>query len=577
MDEVKGNSAPSALDKDRVGTAGMHDLIEHDNFNRDLKKAEVVQKFETVFIDKPDGFQPNKFRTVLLQGPHDEREGFALFPLGIGYVARIIHEMGVDVEVVDAHAKNLNFDQTLNELLNLDFDILGITALSTQYAFVKWVAVKIKEAKPHVKIIVGGQLAHYNPHTVIEHCNVDICVIGEGEVTIQDIYYNFSQLNTVDGIAFKGAHGECHRTKPRQRIKNPDVIPLPYYEAFDMKYYMSNGFYGARAKRAMTVLSSRGCPYSCTFCSLSFPNVTYRSVDNVIEEIKYLQEKFIAFADELFVIKKSRVREFCEKIKPLGISWGGQGRANTVDDDVDLLRTMKSAGASYIGYGLESSTSKMLTAMQKKTTVEQNVNCVKAAQEAGLVVVAQYMFGFPGESYESVKAGIDYFKRVNYVPPLGPDVPAHISVTTALPGSQLYVDCQLNGLIEDEDEYLSKISLGYNESKDIVVNLTDFSDDELLELKYFAEDKMMENYRVWMKSQGPFYNLKRNWIKAIEIFRFEGVKSLSFKLLRRFLIIAKSRISILKSRVRSQDGQDNYIFRQKRIERLNEIFGKLDT
>ncbi len=532
------NTMHADIDSERQGFAGMHDLVDVENINRTMKKMEVLKQIQSIYLTPPPEYRRGTHKMLLVQGPHDERAGTALFPLGLGYIARALTDIGVAVEVIDAHAEQLSPEQTLESLRRKDFDLVGITALSTQYKFVKWLANQIKVFRPDAKIVLGGQLAHYNPHTVIEHTAVDICVIGEGEITVQDIIYNsLDGLSGVSGIAYRDQNGEYRRNPDRPRISNPDAIPFPYYDAFNMDYYFTHGFFGSRAKRAINVLSSRGCPYSCTFCSLSFPNVTFRSVDNVIEEIRYLKDRYgvdgIEFADELFVINKKLVYEFCEKIKPLKISWGGQGRANIVNDDEKLLRAMKDAGAAYIGYGVESATSEILSRMQKKTTVEQNMNAVKTAQKVGLVVVAQYMFGFPGETLESIKAGIDFFKEVHYIPPVGPNAPCHISLTVALPGSQLYEDCKKTGLITDEDEYLAKISQGYYFNEEIIVNLTAFSDDELLDLKHMAEQAMVDNYFEWVRTQGPFYSLKRTLRTLYEVYRYEGIRSFLLKVAAR--------------------------------------------
>ncbi|MDA2934520.1 B12-binding domain-containing radical SAM protein [Acidobacteria bacterium AH-259-D05] len=506
------------IDKERHGFAGAHDIISGKNINRELKKNENLREFQTILLSPPENYTGKKYKVLLIQGPHDDREGTILFPLGLGYIARMLVMMGCEVEVLDAHAKNYTKEDTVTDIRNRVFDLVGITALSTQYSFVKWISSEIKEYFPDKKVIVGGQLAHYNSETVLENSAVDICVRGEGEITIQDIIYNFDDLSGVKGITYKDYGNVIHRNSDRDRIANPDLIPYPYYDAFAMDYYFQQSIFGAAVRRSLNILSSRGCPYSCTFCSLSFPNVTYRSVDNVIAEIQYLKDYYnidcVIFSDELFVISKNRVYEFCEKVKPLKIKWGGQARANIVDDDVKLIKAMKSSGCQYIGYGLESATNEMLSAMQKKSTVRQNMNAVKVALEQKMIVVAQYMFGFPGETIETIESGINFFKEVGYCPPLGLYSVPNISLTVPLPGSQLYEDSKENGLIKDEDEYLDKISVGYYFNKDIVVNLTDFSDEDLLELKKAAENTMWENYIAYLKDHDTLFWVKQ-WLSSI--------------------------------------------------------------
>jgi len=541
------NSKPKKfnIDKERRGFAGAHDIIDGANINRDLKKNEILKDFNVILLDPPKDFSKKKYKVLLVQGPHDEREGEAVFPLGLGYIARILIMMGCEVEVLDAHAKNYSKEETLSDIKKRTFDLVGITALSTQYSFVKWISSAIKQYFPKKNIIVGAQLAHYNAETVLENTDVDICVRGEGEITIQDIIYNLTDLSDVKGISYKDQNNIIHANPDRERIANPDLIPYPYYDVFDMDYYFKQSIFGSPVKRSINVLSNRGCPYSCTFCSLSFPNVTYRSVDNVIAEIQYLKDNYdvdsILFADELFVISKKRVYEFCEKVKPLKIKWGGQGRANVVDDDVKLIKAMKSSGCQYIGYGLESATNEMLSAMQKKSTVKQNANAIRVALDQKLIVVAQYMFGFPGETIETIKNGIDFFKDVGYCPPLGSYSEPHISITVPLPGSQLYEDSKVKGIIKDENEYLEKISIGYHFNKDIVVNLTDFTDDELYELKINTEKIMWGNYISYLKRKNPFYSLKFAFDRLVKIVQLLGpfllLKKIIIKIIR--LIVKK--------------------------------------
>lgn len=526
----------------RTGFAGMHDLIDGENINRILKQKEKLEKFQSIYLDPPSSYKRGSHKMLLVQGPHDGREGAPLFPLGLGYIARVLNDIGVQVEVLDAHAEKYTPEETLEAVKKKDFDLVGITALSTQYGFVKWVSKEIKAFHPKAKIVLGAQLAHYNPHTVIDHTAVDICVIGEGEITIQDVIYNLDDLSGVAGIGYRTPEGRYQRNLDRPRIHNLEAIPFPLWKPFNMEHYFVAGFLGGRAHRATHVLSSRGCPYSCTFCSLSFPNVTYRSVDNVIAEIKHHMEHFgvdgVTFADELFVIDKKRVYEFCDKLKPLGITWGCQGRANIVNGDEKMLRAMKDAGAAYIGFGLESATSEILKKMQKKTTVEQNKNCMIAAQKVGLTPIAQYMFGFPGETLESIKDGVEFFKDVKYCPPCGLYGDPHISITTALPGSQLYEDCKKTGLIKDEDEYLTRITRGYFYNEAVVVNLTSFSDDELFDLKYAAQEAMRKNYLEALRRENRFFMLRHRLHHLRDLYYIFGPMYLVRKISKALLKIA---------------------------------------
>ncbi len=518
-------------DKDqdlRTGIAGVHDVLGRENINVDMKKTEEVKRVESIFLPQPESFKNKTINFTLIQLPHDERSGTAVFPLGLGYLARILRDIGVTVKIIDAHAEQLSVDDVVLKINEQKPDFVGIGALSTQYGIVKLFSKKIKKLLPDVPIIVGAQLAHYSYDVVLKNTLVDVCVVGEGEITIQDLVYNFNKLENVKGIAFRDPNGNVVQNAPRQRIKNPDIIPFPAWDLFHMDYYLTAGFFGSSSKRTMNVLASRGCPYSCTFCSLSFPNVTYRSSENVIAEILELKNLYgvdgIIFSDELFVISKKRVLDFCEKIKPVGIEWGGQGRANVVNDDKDFLKAMKDAGAVYIGYGLESATDEILSSMMKKTSRQQNYNAVDAARSVGLKVVAQYMMGFPGENLNSIRETVKFFKELDYCPPLGLETQPFISLTTALPGSQLYVDCLASGLIKDEDEYLEQITTGYFYNKEVVVNLTDFSDEELLGFKMAAEQEIYENVVNNAIKNNRFFVYKFLIERIIREVKLHGIK-----------------------------------------------------
>jgi len=244
----------------REGFAGVHDLIDGENINRTLKRNEVLSKFDSVFLTPPAKFRRGAHRMLLIQGPHDEREGTAIFPLGLGYIARVLDHIGVEVEVLDGHAEHLSVERLVEEAKQREYTMVGITALSTQYSVVKMLAEGLKRQRPDAPIIVGGQLAHYNPHTVINHTAVDICVIGEGELTIQDIVYNLDDLSRVPGIAYRDSSGAYRRNVDRPRIANPDAIPFPLWDAFKLDHYFHTGAVGMRARRAINVLASRGCP-----------------------------------------------------------------------------------------------------------------------------------------------------------------------------------------------------------------------------------------------------------------------------------------------------------------------------
>lgn len=422
-----------------------------------------------------------------------------IFPYGLAYVATSLLNNGYEVEIFDIYANRWNRNQVLGKIKNLHCDIVGITAMSTQYSYVKWLTDELKK-QIKAKIILGGLLATYSSQIVLNNAKIDVCIIGEGETTIVELLNNIDNLKKVDGIAY-GENGQIIETQPREYIKDLDSLPLPAYHLFPMDIYTKTKFYihdptTKIFKRRLTlktigILTGRGCPYNCNFCSKSFEGLRLKSVDCIINEIKYLQKEYgvegIHFIDELFVINKKRAYELAQRLGPLNIKWDAQGRVNTVD--YDLLYEMKKAGCVAIGFGIESGSNKILKNMNKCITVEQSAQAMEDAKKAGLHIKVQLILGYPGESEQTVAETVNFFKKVEH--------PARrFSLILPLPGSALYDEAVNKGLIENEEKYLTQIYGGYGgDSYPIFINFTDLTTGQIYKLKRKAEKTMERNYR----------------------------------------------------------------------------------
>jgi len=350
-------------------------------------------------------------KILLIQSPQyyygKSREPF-LFPKGIGYIARALLDVGHRVQVLDIYAHQYNNRDVVEHLKKANFDIAAISAMSTQYNYVRWLSSELKKLYPQNAIILGGALATFSSQTVLENTNIDICVIGEGERTVVELLNRFKELEHVDGIHFK-KDGRFIQTKEREYIKNLDEIPFPAYEQFPFEIYLKNSFVIAPHRslkiKTASIICGRGCPFDCNYCSRVFRGLRLRSVNNIIDEIVYLKEKYyiegVFFCDENLTVKRERIYELCDKIRPLNLKWNCQGRVNNVD--LDLLRQMKASGCTAVGYGIESGSQKILNNMNKMATVEQAELAIKNTVRAGLYPIIQLMFGYPGETRETLK------------------------------------------------------------------------------------------------------------------------------------------------------------------------------
>jgi len=432
-------------------------------------------------------------KVLFIQPPHyfdgkSRRPGF--FPIGLGYLAANLLKDGHDVEVFDIWAMQLTQEEVLKRIPNLRYDVAGITALSTQYNYVKWLAKHLKR-RSDSPIVLGGPLATFSAHLVLDKSPIDFCVISEGDVSLSNLLRHLDEPHKVPGIVFRH-DGRVIHTPSQEYVENLDSLGFPLRDrrVFATDVYLKEGYLdGHPDLKALNITTNRGCPYRCDFCSKTYTGVRSRSEVHVREEIEKLKEDFgigaVFFNDELLVLNKRRIYALCEQLKPLKIWWQGQARVNTVDEDV--LKCMKDAGCVSVGLGIESGSQRILDAMNKRTTVAQNIAAIQAAKKVGLEVIVQCIYGYPGESDETIAETIVFFRRADHLD-------QGFFVLTPLPGTAIYGRCLQQDFIKDEDAYLSNLDAGYNTDRSSLINLTQFALEEFYEKKRFLERRILTNY-----------------------------------------------------------------------------------
>lgn len=405
----------------------------------------------------------------------------AHYPNGLGYISSVLSAHGIEHSGINLWECELTVDEAINAFDYSLFSALGISAYSTQYKYLKEFSLKLKERYPGIPIICGGPGPTFSSKIILANTGVDICVISEGEETIVDLLQNMDKLPTVTGIAYKQNDKIIHTAK-RPYIRELDSLPFPNRDIFDFHRIVER-----KAANAAEIIAGRGCPYQCAFCSKTFSGIRLRSVDNIIAEARMLKERFginqLQFNDELVLINKKRTMELCAGLKELNLQWSCQGRIDQVDEEI--LRTMKDSGCVAVGYGVESVSQSILDSMKKKIKAEAIVPVIKMTRKIGITPVIQYMFGYPGETDETIERTYQFFKEL--------DLPFIGSVTTPIPGSQLYDDCVARGLIKDEEDYLLNLDSGYSLASGSI-NLTDFTDQELAQRQRRLQIRITHNY-----------------------------------------------------------------------------------
>jgi anaerobic magnesium-protoporphyrin IX monomethyl ester cyclase len=342
--------------------------------------------------------------------PAVDRSVFRFPPLGISYLAASLQKAGHDVHLLDCTF--LKKKEALEKALAVNAEVAGITCMATLRQEALWFAEKLRSTTR--LLVAGGPLPTCDPAPFLQY--FDVVVRGEGEQTMVEIVKAFEEclgFGAIPGIACRkesiGGHQEGDGlliTADRPFIKNLDLLPFPARELLPNQAYIRHGKKKS-GYSITTVMSSRGCPFRCEFCS----NVVFggshreRSPHSVVDEIEDalgLGYDRISFADDVFTLNRERVVQICDEIKrrKLDFSWECLGRVDSMDDAA--ARAMKEVGCARIYFGIESGSDPILKLMDKKISSEQARQAVQAAHDAGLEVGAFFILFYPGETDETV-------------------------------------------------------------------------------------------------------------------------------------------------------------------------------
>ncbi len=430
---------------------------------------------------------------ILLINPIKEESSHPeiLFPLGLGYIARTLMVAGHSIDVLDINANRWTPEEVEDRIRELSFDAAGITSMITDYKQVKWLCSIIKKYHGDRPVIIGGGLPSVVPELVLRETEADIVVIGEGEATITeliDVLGTSGDLSAVKGIWYRRS-GIIHSNPPRELLPSLDDIPFPAWELFPMDIYTSGLALGFEAPiKNLNMISSRGCSYRCIYCDHSIFGYRFRSrsVDNMIEEMKLLKERYgikaVAFVDDLLILNKKRVYEFCKQMtgNDMNMMWSCNGRVNLIDEN--LLREMKSAGCVLMGYGIESGSQSILTEMNKKTTVDQAKRAIDMTWRSGITPFPYMMIGMPGETEETINETVEFCKEIGIVEGFGYAAP--------IPGTPLYDKAWESGKISSLKDLVEKWKAW---QKAPIVNMTGLAPEKLIALKENAEKSIVNH------------------------------------------------------------------------------------
>jgi len=398
---------------------------------------------------------------------------------------------GYDPYFYDIDCLRPKFEEIVQFFADRQPDIVGISAVvSTAYAYTKRLTAAIREVAPNSKIIVGGNLAA-SSEILLRLCQVDVCAIGEGEKVIVNLAKHWeelaespegnSRLKNIKGIAYLDQDSDVIFTGydtaiPASDFFDPDFTILEQFSDIDQyindplhRYDFANDPRSyephRQGKKLAVVNSAKGCVARCTFCHRWDRGYRHWDVDQIIENIQHLIDRynvgFIAFGDENFGSDRKKLDYLVERLATLDILYK-VGGVRVTSVDLDLLHRMKKSGCVGMYYGIESGSPEILKVMEKNASLEQNVKAAKWTYEAGLYTVYQLVLGMPGENNKTIAQTTEFLKRVTEFLPEPPSKRLSINYIQALPGTPIYEYArntgQIGATLEDEERYLLQIS-----------------------------------------------------------------------------------------------------------------------
>lgn len=470
-------------------------------------------------------------------------------PLGLAYLASYLEKKGHSPEILDCmayyeyitkisedkHRIGLPEKQIIEKIKEFNPDIVGISCGYTVHeADSLRTAELVKKINKNILVVFGGAHSSANPGSVLRDKNVDIAVIGEGEITFSKIAENWDnqkKIKKINGIAFRdnkkikkmnkslsvsqNPHSDfkIKINAPSEYIQNLDELPFPARHLLPMERYLKHPQNSIANMRSPTteIITSRGCPFNCIFCSIHTVwgrKWRARSSKNVVDELEELYNKYgireFRFFDDNISWDKKRMIGICDEIikRRLDIRWDTPNGVAIATLNEEVLRKMKKAGYYKIIMGIESGSENTLKFMRKPVSLEHARKIIKICNKIGIWTWSTFVIGFPNEDRKEIQKTIDFSKNsgLNF---------ATFYIAQPYPGTDLFEVYKKEGLLKK----------GINVNSTVTNTQYDtchFSAEQLRGLQKQAYSEFLRKRIISYLNPVKFYNEFLNRIRSFE-------------------------------------------------------------
>ncbi|MBN1425080.1 cobalamin-dependent protein, partial [Candidatus Fermentibacteria bacterium] len=393
--------------------------------------------------------------------------GPSLLPVGSAYLASMLEAAGMSAAIWDGQVEPAGLASLETELRTLKPAVIGITVYSPMLAQTRAVVDLVRRELPNARIVAGGIHPTVLPEEILDIPGIDVVVRGEAEPIIVQLCQNLIRDVSVETIAGTSIRrdGAVSHAADIPLIDSLDTIPPPARHLLkNERYRPAPEITLANPKKIQSLITSRGCPYQCIFCSarlLSGRRYRFHSPERILTDVEDLVRTYgaeeVVFLDDNFTVNRSRLVRTCDLLRESGLArrliWACNARVDEVDREV--LGLMRASGCRLISFGVESGVPRILTLIKKGITVEQSRNAVGWAHDAGIRVRMTLILGLPTETEADTKATVDFAKslRADF---------AKFSLATPYPGTELCQIAEEMGLMASHDWSRASSMVGFS-------------------------------------------------------------------------------------------------------------------